>query len=381
MRFPRRAFVLTSAALVLGGCSLVISFDRSLVDEGRGSPATAVADEDATAPAPLDAADAPDAFDGALPATNMFIVAVGGLRNGLEKNDVYVTRINGDGTLAPWTTAAPFPVARLSVGISAVGSSILVTGGAGDEAVAKTTYVGSFSGGTVTGWLESTPLPNDLFRHGSFAHGGRIYLVGGEDGVDLRSDVLVATPLPSGGSGAWTTTESMPRGRTAGVVVASGNHVYVVGGAESEDGGTVNTGAGLAADLLADGGVMGWRAVTSLPFVTTYAAGAATSTQLFVSGGYGAPSGFTAVVSAPIVANGALGGWSIASPLNIGRAGHAMIVARGRLYVIGGQQQGGVDSDSVELADINPDGTLTPFRQTSRLPSGRAFIGATLVEP
>jgi N-acetylneuraminic acid mutarotase len=223
-------------------------------------------------------------------------------------------------------------------------------------------------------------LPNELFRHGSFASGGRIYVVGGEDGLALRKDVLVAIPSATGGVGTWAATESLPIGRTAGVVVTNGDHVYVVSGSQAEDGGLVSTGAAIAAGFTPDGGLTGWQGVTGLPFVTNHAAGVATGTQVFVSGGYGAPSGFQAVMVAPIDFDGTLGPWAAVSAMNIGRAGHAMVFARGHLYVIGGQEKSGLDATSVEVADLDGNGTLSAFRQTAPLPSGRAFIEAAVVE-
>ena len=384
MGLARRADVLIAAVAVLGGCSLVVSFDRDAIPDDLPDSAS----KDAFVPPTFDAADPVDAsvtFD-APPTpvlTSSFLVAVGGVRDGLERADVFVAQIYSDGTLAPWSSAAPLPAPRLKVGLGVVGASIIVSGGAGDETVVKTTYVGELAGGTVSAWTESTSLPNELFRHGSFARNGRVYVVGGEDSLTPRSDVLVAMPSTTdggGGIGAWSATQSLPAARTAAVVVASGDHLYVVSGAEAADGGVASIGSALAADFSSDGGVSGWRATTALPFVTNHAAGVATASHVIVAGGYGAPSSFRDVMVAPIGADGALGAWSASGLLNLGRAGHAMVLAGGHLYVIGGQEKSGRDATSVELADVAPDGTISAFRETAPLPSGRAFVEAALVD-
>ncbi|MFP2907034.1 hypothetical protein ACLESD_18705 [Pyxidicoccus sp. 3LFB2] len=130
-----------------------------------------------------------------------------------------------------------------------------------------------------------------------------------------------------------------------------------------------------------EGGLALWRPERELPVDLYHHAAAASQERLFVSGGMriqelrssGASLEQNAkVFSAPFLADGRLGAWKESGTLPVPLFHHAMTVARGRLFVAGGQQLTGF-TDAVTSAPIREDGTLGPWRQEAALPSPRAW--------
>lgn len=78
--------------------------------------------------------------------------------------------------------------------------------------------------------------------------------------------------------------------------------------------------------------------------------------------------------------DGGLSKWSIASPLNTKRGFVAVVAAKGYVYAIGGANfdDGGTLLGSVEMAKINSDGALGPWRFTSPMTTPRRGANAVV---
>jgi hypothetical protein len=241
--------------------------------------------------------------------------------------------------------------------------------------------VASFDGATLgTFQRTTTAMPAGRFRHGTVTYGDRAYVIGSFVSGVAESQVWTSSTPADAPLGAWTATTSLPEGRSAPVVVANGPHVYVIAGAHTADGGPeVGTGTGFIGDIAADGSIPAWRAAPALPGIeTSSAAGAASATHLYITGGY-TNVAYEFARSAPIAPDGSLGAWSAAPPLATGRAGAAMAIARGRVYVLGGQSASNVVLASVEVADIQADGSLSAWRLTTPMPAPCAFHGVAVL--
>ena len=130
----------------------------------------------------------------------------------------------------------------------------------------------------------------------------------------------------------------------------------------------------------AEGGLALWRPERAMPVDLYNHAATASMDRLFVSGGLriqaltdsGASLEPNAkVFSAPFLADGRLGEWRMSGTLPVPLFHHGMTVARGRLFVAGGQRVGDF-TDAVVSAPIREDGSLGPWREEPSLPEPRA---------
>ena len=78
--------------------------------------------------------------------------------------------------------------------------------------------------------------------------------------------------------------------------------------------------------------------------------------------------------------DGGLEKWSLASPLNTKRGFVAVVATKGHIYAIGGANfdDNGTLLGSVEMANINSDGTLGPWRFTSPMTTPRRGANAVV---
>lgn len=95
----------------------------------------------------------------------------------------------------------------------------------------------------------------------------------------------------------------------------------------------------------------------------------------YVISGYDGSAKTAAVEYAPIDANGTVGAWQSTSSVNTSRYASAAVAAQGHVYLIGGQHDPNWLA-SVEMATINPDGSLSAWQFTSSLNAPRDNLAA-----
>jgi hypothetical protein len=95
---------------------------------------------------------------------------------------------------------------------------------------------------------------------------------------------------------------------------------------------------------------------------------------LYITGGTHYTGVFDDVAVAPIAADGSLGPFVATTPMPSRRAGHGIVVHGGRLFVAGGQNNGGFLA-TVTSAPIHEDGTLGAWEEEPSLPAGRFHLG------
>ena len=306
------------------------------------------------------------------PAT--YIAVVGGEAQGVT-SDVYIARVDTDGALSMWSRSPALPFKRSRGGIAFGPAGLLVCGGDGPDGPLKTCSLARREGDRLSSWSDAPALPLEVFRHGCVFAGDRGFVVGGLRGGPV-ADVL-STRTAARNLSTWTPDRSLPEARAGAVTLSQGKFLYALTGARTMD---MNTDDGWVSMLQEDGSLGTWRPVTALGVRTSSAAGAATATQLYISGGY-ATERYSYVRSAPTQADGTLGPWLPRAPLITGRVGHAMVHTRGHLYVIGGEDETNAPLASVEVTDIAADGTLAPWRETTPLPETRRFVAASALGP
>lgn len=268
--------------------------------------------------------------------TNGFVV--GTVPNGLTQGQRYDVKVT-----TPTGTSAPRPFQVLG-GVAFSPSSI--------------------------GWAAQTPLPAAVQGLGavvvpivdpSGVTTSYLYAVGGNDSTvaadawaantaSVSVNELVDAPTSVLGAFAWSAWEQatpLPQARAFAAAVAAGpgnsvvtvpGELYVLGGLDPAG---VATSGVYRAPVAPDGTLGAWTATTSLPQARFGHAAAAFRGRVYVSGGVGADGlAATAVWSAPIHADGTLGGWTALADLPAPLAYHQLVSYAGYLFAVGGTSEG-----------------------------------------
>jgi len=166
----------------------------------------------------------------------------------------------------------------------------------------------------------------------------------------------------------WKETSSMLQVRTGAAIYHSNNYIYMIGGLGLEDKkmqqGAKRQPAYLRTSEYArvnpDGSLSNWKPGPSLNVERGYFAVAQHGNYLYAVGGGRGQNGkelLATVERAEIKKDGTLGVWTMEkSIMNIPRRCVKLTVIDNTIYAFGGY--GGILLDTVEQADINPDGTV-----------------------
>jgi len=151
--------------------------------------------------------------------------------NGGASSTVYTAPINSDGTLGSWTTAASLPEGSYGSQFVALGSRVYMLGGANGTGVISTVRSAVINeDGTIGTWQTELSLPGARRYSAALVLKNKIYLVGGHDGTNYYSTTYYATLNSDGSIGSWSSGISIPAARMSSQVIATKDHVYVLGG-------------------------------------------------------------------------------------------------------------------------------------------------------
>jgi hypothetical protein len=185
--------------------------------------------------------------------TRALYVSGGGNDSNAPSGAVYLATVGSSGTVSAWsaTTALPTPVAFHATAVATPANSRLtnlgylyVIGGAIDAGGQPTTnvYRGALSAdGSVSGWVQTTPLPLALRSTGAIILNGDLYVAGGATtghapvGTVYRSRIAA-----TGALGAWQVQAPLPFPRAHFGFGSFGRYLYALGG----DSGAVAPNAG-----------------------------------------------------------------------------------------------------------------------------------------
>jgi N-acetylneuraminic acid mutarotase len=194
-------------------------------------------------------------------------------------------------------------------------------------------------------WRRHASLPIEVNHPGVTAHGGRLYLYGGNrqasGGTEPKSDRLYRYDPRRD---RWKRLADAPSGRAAMAFVAIGPKLYAAGGYDSGDGQLREL---AIYDIKRDR----WRSGPDMPTGRNHVGAAALEGRMIVTGGRPGPvnGGLTTVESYDPRKRR----WAKLPPLGTARSGHAAVTARGRLVVFGGEEliAGGTTIEEVEAFD------------------------------
>ena len=282
-------------------------------------------------------------------------------------DNVFAASVNDDGSLGPWSMTR-FPSARYNLSLEAYNGRLYAIGG-GQEVL----FAPINADGTLGAWVMTTLLPGPLHEPATTIYGGRLYVAGGYDATSV--DTVLSAPIRADGTlGSWTQVGTLPSARDTAIAAYDGK-LYVLGGATS----SALTDDVLVADILADGTLGPWRDLTRLPRAVDGQMVVAYNGALYVAGGYASGNQIQdTVFIARVPGHAGTGDWTSLSPFATPRSGLASVTNGRFAWVIGGLGTG-VVYDDVQVAPINPDGTLGAWRLTTPLPSPRHEHSAVVV--
>lgn len=298
-------------------------------------------------------------------ALNGYLYAVGG--SGAE---VQRAPINLDGSLGAFNPTTPLLNGVLSHHTAVVSNgAVYVLGGYdGATPVVAVSVARVNTAGAVGSFAATTPFNNARYGHTSVASSGFLYVAGGFAGAYFDT-VQVARINANGTVGAFTATSPFATARRYHTSVTHNGNLYVIGGFN----GTARNDVQVAR-INADGTLQPFTATASFTGARSQHASVVYNGFLYVIGGNNGTAPITSVQVAPINPDGTLGTFVATTALPQGRDGHGGVAYDGHLYVVGGYT--GSSVNSVLVAPINADGTLGAFTTTSNLGAGRDHLGS-----
>ncbi|HSX04985.1 MAG TPA: hypothetical protein VLF69_00770 [Candidatus Saccharimonadales bacterium] len=169
---------------------------------------------------------------------NGYLYILGGTHSGTALTDVYYVAINSDGTLATWTSTTGFATARSSAGAMAYAGYLYILGGQDNSSnyLQDVQVTALNSNGTVAGWTTTTWLARPQAQMRVVAANGFIYAVAGATTSGTALATIDYTPILAGGElGAWQQANggSFSTARTIPGVTLSNGTLYLAGGLAS----------------------------------------------------------------------------------------------------------------------------------------------------
>jgi uncharacterized repeat protein (TIGR01451 family) len=210
--------------------------------------------------------------------------------------------------------------------------------------------------------------------------GQYIYALGG--GYTTESGLYVhttneRTPIQAENTlGPWTLVSGLNHYRLRHTVARHDNHVYVLGGIVANG---VYSRTVERAEIEGNGTLSSWVDESNrITFDRWNPAAVSVGDYLYLIGGWRAEDeSLSNIERALINADGTLGSWSVYNAMHYKRYAPAAVVANNYVYVIGGWQHSGVGNiGPVEMAQINPDGSLENWQLTSALVRPRYGLSA-----
>ena len=244
------------------------------------------------------------------------------------------------------------------------------------------TLVISFSFASNSSWKEQKPLPYLLASHSSFSLVNKLFVINGSaDFAKSRSEILSADIQNDGGLLNWQTSSNLPIALIWHAHTLKGSKLYILGGKEENPGSAENViNKVYFTNIRSDGSIPSWTQLNSLPKALAQGAAVVVGDRIFFAGGFGQENGFVMndnIYSAVINSDGTIGAWMTAGTLPEPLAGFGMLANGNSITIIGGRNFAtNHNSNQTYYTNVNADGTIAAWHQTSVLPeaSYRAAI-------
>lgn len=221
-----------------------------------------------------------------------FLISAGGLTTNVS-GAVFTSEFVGTGQLAPPQLQPSVPVGSYYGMLAATTSSLVYAGG--NTANAGTTltanvYTASWNPltGVVGTWSLQAALPTAIQHGSAVASGNTVYIIGGADGSNNIQNAVYYSTVSNGQITTWTRSMNLPTPlqQSAASVI---NGWLVVAGGSTTGGATTASNLVYYSKINADGSLVGWISGPTIPqALATWAPGwnlALTDTGIHLVGG------------------------------------------------------------------------------------------------
>lgn len=286
---------------------------------------------------------------------NGYIYVIGGVngRNFVRLSEY--AKINDDGSLSPWKETSLLNEERGFIDAVTKDGYIYVVGGGngpnGKNLLRTVERAKVNEDGSLSQWQtmqSGMVMPRRCSK--TVIKGNFLYALGGFAGA-LLDNVERAEILSNGELGPWTienATMTIPR--YVNSVKASHGNTYVIGGHDQMKGvGITNVEWAVPSE---QGGVKDWKATTNMQVGRYGLASASHGDSVYAIGGLTGLEYLNSIEVAEIQENGELSPWRFTTPLSEPRATFSVVVYKDWIYIIGGTNQDRY-LNTVEYASFN----------------------------
>ncbi len=281
----------------------------------------------------------------------------------------HYTKIDG------WVATTPLPQALANRNAVVHGDYLyFIAGKSASDAPVGSIYVASIlDNGSLASWTVAGALPLAVYLHAIAATDTDLYVIGGWDGNQTRTEIWRAPFAANGGLGAFVKISDYPTGIDLHDAVIVQNRLYIFGGWTGRD----PLSAVRYAEIL-PGGLGPWQTTSALPRPLYRLSAETFNNRVYVTGGFDNATARAEVYVATVSPNGSLSAWAAVTPLPTGVFFHETVIHDGQLLVLGGRNISNEYSD-VYAADINADGSLGAWLPQPSLPESLHRFSAVTV--
>lgn len=317
------------------------TFTGSNTQAGNGKPWANQYDINAVQSADITGWAAGTALPGAMCYSTALVtknrVYLLGGHNGSPTALVYTAPINSDGSLGAWTTATALPVATFDAQAFVTKNRVYFVGGRTGSGDVATTYTAPINtDGTLGTWVAAGNLPGAISQHQVVFTTNRVYLIGGQTSNNYVNTVYTAVVNTDGTLGAWSADTPLPTGLSYARLVVTKNRIYLLGGITGNTTSQSYSNVIYTAAINTDGTLGTWAAAGTMSATITYPALVSTKNAVYLMGGSVGGSYASAVFKATINVDGTLGafvqGTSLPATLSFSQA----IATSSRVFLLGG---------------------------------------------
>jgi hypothetical protein len=286
---------------------------------------------------------------------NGYIYVIGGVNGRNFVRLTEYTKINDDGSLSPWKETALLNEERGFIDAVARDGYIYVVGGGngpnGKNLLRSVERAKVNEDGSLSAWQtmqSGMVMPRRCSK--TVIKGNFIYALGGFAGA-LLDNVERAEILSNGELGPWSIEEAtMTIPRYVNSVKASHGNTYVIGGHDQMKGvGITNVEWAIPSE---QGGVKDWKATSNMQVGRYGLASAGHGNSIYAIGGLTGLEYLNSIEVANIQKNGELSPWRFTTPLSEPRATFSVVAYKDWIYIIGGTNQDRY-LNTIEYASFN----------------------------
>ena len=261
------------------------------------------------------------------------VFLLGGHNGAATINAIFSAVIQTDGMLGVFTSVGTLPVNLHSSSVVVTRNRVFLLGGHNGSSGINTIFSAAIQAdGTLSAFTSVGTLPVNLFHSSAIVTSSRVFLLGVHNEAASINTIFSAVIQADGTLGAFTAIGTLPSNLSHSSVAVTQNRVFLLGGFNSPT--YINT--ILSAPINADGTLGAFITAGSIPSVLTDAAVLVTSSRVFLIGGDINGHSTASISSAPINADGTLGAFTSSGTLPVVLQYSSLIATSSRVFLLGG---------------------------------------------